>query len=204
MSASVRPMREILVRAASACDAPAVRRVVAAAFGAEDAEHGRAVVDLVDALDAAGSTRASLVAERGGDVVGHVQLSGAWVDARERLLDVLVLSPLAVLPEQQRGGIGTLLVEAAVEAARGLGSPALFLEGSPGYYGARGFRRGSDLGFARPSVRIPDAAFQVVALDGYEPWMRGRLVYVEPFWAHDCVGLRDPDLAALEARLTDT
>ena len=29
-------------------------------------------------------------------------------------------------------------------------------------------------------------------MPGYEPWMTGTLVYSEPFWAHDCVGLREP------------
>ena len=52
----------------------------------------------------------------------------------------------------------------------------------------------------RPSNRIPDAAFQVVVLPGHEPWMTGALVYCDPFWALDCVGLRDPELAELEAR----
>ena len=29
--------------------------------------------------------------------------------------------------------------------------------------------------------------------------MTGPLVYCEPFWVHDCVGLRDPRLSAFEA-----
>ena len=28
--------------------------------------------------------------------------------------------------------------------------------------------------------------------------MTGALVYAEPFWEHDCVGLRDPLLSQLE------
>jgi putative acetyltransferase len=43
-----------------------------------------------------------------------------------------------------------------------------------------------------PSLRFPDAAFQVATLSGYEPWMTGTLVYPDTFWAHDCVGLRGP------------
>ena len=42
-------------------------------------------------------------------------------------------------------------------------------------------------------LRIPDAAFQVMRLPAYEPWMTGTLVYSEAFWRHDCVGRRDPD-----------
>lgn len=187
----------VVVRPATAEDADAVRRVVAEAFGAEK---GPRVADLVATLDAAGKTRASLVAEVNGALVGHVQLNHSWIDARERLVDVLVLSPLSVVPEAQGAGIGTALVAAAVEAAENAGSPAVFLEGSPAYYGARDFERGSAHGFGRPSVRIPDPAFQVVVLPAHEPWMTGQLVYCDPFWALDCVGLRDPELAELEAR----
>jgi putative acetyltransferase len=51
-------------------------------------------------------------------------------------------------------------------------------------------------------VRITDPAFQVALLASYEPWMTGALVYCEAFWAHDCVGLRDPLLADQEARFS--
>lgn len=185
------------IRPAQNVDRPAVRRVVEAAFG----DHGLVVADLVEALDAAQRTELSLVAEIDGAVVGHVQLNHSWVDARERLVDVLVLSPLSVSPEHQRAGVGTALVASALEAAANAGSPAVFLEGSPAYYGARGFERAGTHGFLRPSNRIPDAAFQVAVLPGHEPWMTGQLVYCDPFWALDCVGLRDPELAELEVRL---
>ena len=59
----------------------------------------------------------------------------------------------------------------------------------------------NNAGFVRPSVRIPDPAFQVALLAGHEEWMTGALVYVDPFWSEDRVGLRDPLLAELEERL---
>ena len=157
---------------------------------------------MLAALDASRRTELSLVAEADGAVVGHVQLSRSWLDAREALVDVLVLSPLSVDPGHQRQGIGTLLVRAAVDAAAEAGSPAVFLEGSADYYGTRGFERASARGFTRPSVRIPDPAFQVAVLDAHEAWMTGALVYCEAFWALDCVGLRDPLLAELEESLS--
>ena len=183
-----------MIRPQRGTDRGAVRQVVADAFG----EDGLHVVELLGALDGAGRTRADLVAEVDGEVVGHVRLSQSWVDAREALVEVLVLSPLAVSPAAQGRGVGTALLAAAVEAARDLGVPAVFLEGSPDFYGARGWERGSAHGFARPSSRIPDAAFQVVVLGGHEPWMTGPLVYCDPFWALDAVGLRDPLLTTLE------
>jgi putative acetyltransferase len=41
-------------------------------------------------------------------------------------------------------------------------------------------------------LRIPDAAFQVLTLSSFEPWMSGTLVYADAFWRFDCVGLREP------------
>ena len=182
-----------MIRAYRPEDEEAVRTVVAAAFG----DQGETVAALVDELRV-GHARAELVEEDDDAVVGHVLLSRSWVDARPALVEVLVLSPLSVAPEHQDRGVGTALVEAAVGAARRLGAPAVFLEGSPAYYGARGFEPATARGFTRPSARIPEPAFQVVVLEGHEEWMAGALVYCEPFWAHDSVGLRDPELTAVE------
>ena len=146
-------------------------------------------------------SRGSVVAVLDGTVVGHVGLSTAWLDARRELLEVWLLSPLSVRPDLQRRGIGTALVAAAVEHARAGGAPLLFLEGDPGYYGRRGFERASDHGFAAPSERTPDRAFQVVRLDAAEDWMRGRVVYRDVWWRHDAAGLRDPLLAEVEEAL---
>ncbi|MGC4804495.1 hypothetical protein [Micromonospora sp. DT233] len=45
-------------------------------------------------------------------------------------------------------------------------------------------------GFRKPSLRIPDRAFQVIKLSAYEPWMTGTFVYSNTFWRLDCVGAR--------------
>jgi putative acetyltransferase len=187
------------VRPEQPADRESVRRVVAAAFGADDPDRGAEVARIWESLGR--HRRAGLVAEERGAVVGHVGLSNAWVDARRALVDVWVLSPLSVVPERQRAGIGTALVAAAVETARESGAPALFLEGSPAYYGARGFERADGRGFLPPALeRTPRAAFQVVAFDALEPWMTGQLIYPSVWWEHGAAGLRDPDLAELEER----
>jgi putative acetyltransferase len=135
----------------------------------------------------------SFVADLDGDVVGHVLFTRSLLDAPRRLVDVLVLSPLAVRSDVQGRGIGSDLVRHGLEQVRIRPEPAVFLEGSPGYYPRFGFVPGSGLGFRRSSLRIPDPAFQVVTLPSYESWMTGTLVYADAFWRNDCVGLRDPD-----------
>jgi putative acetyltransferase len=178
------------IRAEQPADEPAVRELHLAAFG----EEGRVVADLVDALRRRHSTQPSLslVATDADRVVGHVLLTRSLLDAPRRLVDVQVLSPLGVQPERQREGIGAALVRRAVEVLEARGVPLVFLEGSPRYYPRLGFRPGGDLGFRKPSLRIPDAAFQALTLPAYEPWMTGTLVYSATFWRCDAVGLR-PD-----------
>lgn len=179
------------VREELSSDRDSVREVHLRAFG----DHGRLVADLVDALCAelAPGGGLSLVAQQDGRVVGHVMFTRSLLDAPRRLVDVQVLSPLAVLPEHQKQGVGSALVRRGLAALAERRVPLVFLEGSPGYYPRLGFAPGGELGFRKPSLRIPDRAFQAVKLPAYEPWMTGTLVYSETFWRLDAVGLRDPE-----------
>jgi putative acetyltransferase len=102
-----------------------------------------------------------------------------------------VLSPLAVLPQRHRQGIGSSLVRRGLEVLAERRTPLVFLEGSPPYYSRLGFAAAGGLGFRKPSLRIPDEAFMVARLPAYESWMTGTLVYSQTFWDHDLVGLRD-------------
>ncbi|HEY5201316.1 MAG TPA: N-acetyltransferase [Acidothermaceae bacterium] len=165
---------------------PAVTAVVGEAFGRP------VVAELVAQLQARheGPASVSLVAELHGEIVGHVQLSRCWVDAPDRLVEVLSLSPLSVVPRYQGRGIGGRLVHEGLQAAQQARWPMVFLEGSPAYYSRFGFEAAHRRGFTRPSLRIPEEAFQVAVLPDCEPWMTGGFVYTDVFWELDCVGLR--------------
>jgi putative acetyltransferase len=185
------------IRAARPSEQQTVDAVVASAF--EEDVDGR-VVRMIRALDASRATRISLVADE-GVVIGHVQLSRAWIDARQRVVDALMLTPLSVAPGRQRQGVGTALLAAALDVADRSGVVAVFLEGDPNYYGRRGFVPGASRHFTRPSLRIPQPGFQVATLSRYERWMTGQVVYPDAMWETDMVGLRDPLLATIEQTL---
>ncbi len=53
------------------------------------------------------------------------------------------------------------------------GVPVVFLEGDPAYYTRLDFGPGAGFGFRKPSLRVPDSAFQAVTLPAYEPWTSG-------------------------------
>ena len=180
------------VRLEAISDRSPVRALHLAAFGDD---HVPVVPNLVDGLrDAVKRGEGlSLVAEERDRIVGHVMFSPSLLDAPKRLLPVQVLSPIGVVPERQKQGVGTALIRRGLELLSERDVPLVFLEGPPGYYSRFGFEPGAAHGFRKPSLRIPDAAFQVLRLPAYEPWMTGTLVYSEAFWKHDAVGRRDPD-----------
>jgi putative acetyltransferase len=180
------------IRVATPADAPAIAAVVTEAFGPAE---GPVVARLVEALRAspAGDPALSFVAaSASGQVIGYALATRNLLDAPRSLVDVLVLSPLAVVPAHQGYGVGSRLMRHALTVMQDRPEPLVFLEGSPAFYPRFGFQPGGPLGFRRPSLRIPEPAFMVHPLPAYEPWMTGTLVYADPFWRLDCVGLRNP------------
>jgi putative acetyltransferase len=182
------------IRHERAGDRAAVGALHVAAFG----DHGDIVVRLVDRLRArlTPANGLSLVATADDMIVGHVLFTRSLLDTLRRLVEVQVLSPVAVMPEHQRQGIGSALIRRGLETVAARNVPLVFLEGDPGYYSQLGFDAAAAQGFRKPSLRIPDAAFQVAKLEAYESWMTGTLVYPDSFWECDAVGLRDTPGAA--------
>ena len=90
----------------------------------------------------------------GGAVVGTVRL---WhVDAGG--VPALMLGPLAVDARYRCYGIGTRLMQAAIERAVALGHEAILLVGDEPYYGRFGFGRRPTLGLRMPGP-VEEARF---------------------------------------------
>ena len=136
--------------------------------------------DLVDAVRASDRfvPELSLVATVEDDVVGHVLLS--YVEIEPGAHPVLQLGPLAVLPSHQRRGIGSALMNEAVRVTDARGEPLILLEGNPRFYERFGFRRSDQNGIDAPTG-VDQQYFMVRQLTAYDPELRGRAVYSEPF-----------------------
>jgi putative acetyltransferase len=144
----------ITVRPEEPVDRDASLGVERAAFGTTHES------DIVVAVrDEAGSF--ALVAEEGSRVVGHVQMSTAWIGDQE----VLALGPIAVTPTRQGRGYGTALVAAALAEAAARGVAAVMLLGSPRYYGQRGFEPAYRYGLRNPFMGTTTEGFEIAEQD---------------------------------------
>ena len=133
-----------MIRPAEPEDADGIRAVHEAAFPTP------VEADLVEALVREGDAIVSLVAERQGEIVGHVLLSRMQVTGDGRELRALGLGPVGVLPGYQGGGIGAALIEGALGVARATGEEIVFLLGEPDYYTRFGFSAEAAAPFVSP------------------------------------------------------
>lgn len=129
------------IRPAEPGDAEAIRAVLVAAFPTA------AEADLVEALTRDGDAIVSLVAEREGEVVGHVLLSRMRVSGDGRAVG---LGPVGVRPGFRGGGIGADLIEGALGIARATGEELVFVLGEPELYRRFGFSAEAAAAFASP------------------------------------------------------
>jgi putative acetyltransferase len=119
--------------------------------------------DIVEALRDHVQPLVSLVAEDGEGIVGHVLFSPVSL-SNHHALRIMGLGPMAVVPERQRQGVGTALVDAGLEQCRRLGVDALVVLGHADYYPRFGFTRASHFGI-RCEFDVPDAYFMVRELN---------------------------------------
>ena len=105
----------------------------------QEAFDGDAEAKLVDALRDGGFVEVSLVAERDGEIVGHILFSRVGIVTNVGSVDALSLAPVAVLPSHQRQGIGSGIVEAGLKACRERGHKIVVVLGHPEFYPRFGF-----------------------------------------------------------------
>lgn len=135
-------------------DVAAIRDVNRRAFG-QDQE-----ANIVDALRSNGAALLSLVAIVDDRIVGHIMYSPITVGN----VTGAALGPMAVLPDYQRSGIGSKLVEAGNLGIRNAGHPFIIVLGHANFYPRFGFTPAANLGI-KCEWEVPEDVFMVLMLD---------------------------------------
>lgn len=98
---------------------------------------------IIEALRAAKALTVSLVAEREGNIIGHVAFSPVTIS--DNTPNWYGLGPVSVLPEYQRQGIGTALIHEGLSRLKKLNASGCCLVGHPEYYRRFGFTNIAEL-----------------------------------------------------------
>ena len=149
----------MVIRSEEPRDAARIRELIRQAFLV--AEHSSGTEwKIVDGLREGGALTLSLVAEQGDNLVGHVAVSPVAIDGTPGWYG---LGPVAVLPRFQGTGIGSALVQEALDRLRLSGASGCVVVGEPAFYRRFGFLHEPALSYADvppPYVQLCDFGAQ--------------------------------------------
>lgn len=163
-------MSAFIIRPSQTADRATINALDERAFGRTDEAR------LVDQLVADGDVVLELVAERHGEILGHILFSRLQVMTGDWSSAAVALAPLAVDPGHQGQGIGTELVREAHLRLIADGERLSVVLGDPAWYGRFGYAHDRAAGF---DCDWQGEALQAVALD--DAPQAGRLVYPRAF-----------------------
>ncbi|MDH4204015.1 MAG: N-acetyltransferase [Desulfobacteraceae bacterium] len=137
---------------------------------------------IVDNLRKSCNRILSLVAISKNKVVGHIMFSPVTIETQEGVIEGMGLAPMAVLPELQNQGIGSILVKEGLRIIRNTPCPFVIVLGHEKYYPRFGFQRASKYGLKSQWKGIPDEAFMAMILkDSVMKGVSGIVRYRDEF-----------------------
>ena len=110
----------------------------------------------------------SLVGVENDKLVGHILYTKVIVAEAESSISAQILAPLAVLPDEQKKGIGEKLINEGLRMLKENGTELVFVLGHPTYYPRCGFIPAGKQGYEAP-YHIPEEhaeAWMVQELNG--------------------------------------
>ena len=153
---------DVTIRNETSADVKVIAEVTAAAFQTLAISH-KTEQFIVSALRAAGSLTVSLVAELNKRVVGHIAFSPVTIS--DGCPNWYGLGPVSVLPEFQRQGIGSALIQEGVSRLKSHNAQGCCLVGHPDYYKRFGFKNIKKL----VHEEVPEELFFAWSFDGHYP-----------------------------------
>lgn len=169
----------MIIRQETTSDASAVYELVKTAFASAEHSDGNEQ-DLVVLLhkSPAFQPALSLVAEENGKIIGYILFSEIKIGEKTAIAP----APLAVLPEQQRKGVGLALLQEGHRIAKKLGYSISVVLGSETYYPKAGYVPASRFGIVCPFEGVPDENYMALPLQEPAGDWNGTVTYDKAFF----------------------
>jgi putative acetyltransferase len=125
-------------RLAQETDLVSIQKVIESAFSDEE---NKVIMNLAQNLstEITSPPIKSLVAEVNNQVIGYVTYSPIFLKSASGTSGY-ILAPLAVSPEHQKQGVGSILIKWGIDMLTKEGTDVLLVYGDPAYYRRFGFR----------------------------------------------------------------
>ncbi len=149
----------IKIRKEDQNDYDSVRIVNDLAFG--QSEEGR----IVDKLRKTCQETISLVAVIGDKIIGHIFFSPVEIIHNDTHIIGMGLAPMAVLPDFQKQGIGSLLVKEGLQRIKKTDCSFIIVLGHEHYYPRFGFELASKYGLKAQWEGVPEETFMVLIMN---------------------------------------
>lgn len=154
------------IRLAQSKDRDGIERVYLSAFPEGEAMVvSTLAVDLLD--EDVTPPIFSLVAEKAGEIIGHIAFSPVTSDDNENFRGY-ILAPLAVHPDYQKRQVGSQLIAQGMQQISSMAVHVVFVYGDPGYYGHFGFSAESACQYAPAYPLEYPFGWQAKVLNKYE------------------------------------
>ncbi len=118
----------------------------------------------------------ALVAEINDEVVGHILFSKIVINGTTQI----ALAPVSVLPEFQKCGVGSALINRGHEIAKEMGFGYSIVLGSNEYYPKFGYEIAEAYGIKAP-FEVPSEYFMALKLNENAPDITGTVEYAKEF-----------------------
>lgn len=116
-------------------DLNAISAIQESAFG--QLEEAHLTLNLL--ADPTAAPQISLLAEKEGKPAGHILFTKVTIDGADDNITASILSPLAIVSDEQGTGIGGALIRDGLQRLKDRGTDLVFVLGQPGYYTRFGF-----------------------------------------------------------------
>lgn len=140
-----------------------------------------------------------MVDEKSDTIIAHIMYCKTFIKTIDNdEIEILMFGPVSVLPEFQKKGYGSKLIEYSLEKAKELGFRAVAITGDPKYYSRFGFKEAKDFNvYYNDMKKDEEASFFMIKelVSSYLNVKEGRLIEPIEYQSFDEEKFNNYDLA---------